>query len=145
MAAKLRLSTPPGSSPPATRSTKRHVFRVSSYRMWALKTPTGRSRSCNCLCMCPHRLQFQTGRAHRSIVHAKLPHVNVVCSKDVAHIGPLARENATILNALLRYAKKTVTGFQRAARTLRLTCPVFVTSNTLLNCAQASKLPIRTL
>lgn len=83
-----------------------------------------------------------------SIVRAKLPHLNVVCSKDVAHIGLLERENATILNAsLLRYAKKTVTGFQKAARALHLTCPVFITSNdgTLLNCAQATKLPIRTL
>ncbi|KAG9313373.1 hydantoinase [Chiua virens] len=82
-----------------------------------------------------------------SIVQARLPHLNIVCSKDVAHIGLLERENATILNAsLLRYAKKTVTGFQRAARDLHLTCPVFITSNdgTLLNCAQAAKLPIRT-
>ncbi|KAH0826673.1 hydantoinase [Lanmaoa asiatica] len=82
-----------------------------------------------------------------SIVRAKLPHLHVVCSKDVAHIGLLERENATILNAsLLRYAKKTVTGFQKAARALHLRCPVFITSNdgTLLNCAQAAKLPIRT-
>jgi N-methylhydantoinase A/oxoprolinase/acetone carboxylase beta subunit len=83
-----------------------------------------------------------------SILQAKLPHLNVVCSKDVAHIGLLERENATILNAsLLRYAKKTVTGFQKAARALHLRCPVFISSNdgTLLNCAQAAKLPIRTL
>lgn len=83
-----------------------------------------------------------------SIVRAKLPHINIVCSKDVAHIGLLERENATILNAsLLRYAKKTVTGFQKAARVLHLKCPVFITSNdgTLLSCAQAAKLPIRTL
>ncbi|KAH7886988.1 hydantoinase [Phlebopus sp. FC_14] len=82
-----------------------------------------------------------------SIVRCKLPHIDVVCSKDVAHIGLLERENASILNAsLLRYAKKTVSGFQNAARALRLRCPVFITSNdgTLLNCAQAAQLPIRT-
>ena len=83
-----------------------------------------------------------------SILKERLPHLNIVCSKDVAHIGLLERENATILNAsLLRYAKKTVTGFQKTARALHLRCPVFITSNdgTLLNCAQAAKLPIRTL
>ena len=83
-----------------------------------------------------------------SIVREKLPHVSVVCSKDVAHIGLLERENATILNgSLLRYAKKTVGGFRKAARALHLRCPVFITSNdgTLLSCAQAAKLPIRTL
>jgi len=71
-----------------------------------------------------------------------------VCSKDVAAIGLLERENASILNAaLLRYAKKTVTGFQKAAQALDLHCPVFITSNdgTLLSCAQAARLPIRTL
>jgi len=83
-----------------------------------------------------------------SIVRGKLPNVDIVCSKAVAHIGLLERENATILNAsLLRYAKKTVAGFQRATRALHLRCPVFITSNdgTLLDCAQAAKLPIRTL
>ncbi|KAF8839162.1 putative hydantoinase [Paxillus ammoniavirescens] len=82
-----------------------------------------------------------------SIVRGKLPNIDIVCSKDVAHIGLLERENATILNAsLLRYAKKTVAGFQRATRALHLRCPVFITSNdgTLLDCAQAAKLPIRT-
>lgn len=83
-----------------------------------------------------------------SIVRARLPHLNIVCSRDVAHIGLLERENAAILNAsLLTYAKKTVSGFQKAARALHLRCPVFITSNdgTLLSCAQATKLPIRTL
>ncbi|KAF9225738.1 hydantoinase [Gyrodon lividus] len=82
-----------------------------------------------------------------SIVRGKLPNLDVVCSKDVAHIGLLERENATILNAsLLRYAKKTVAGFQKAARALHIKCPLFITSNdgTLLNCAQAARLPIRT-
>ncbi|KAF8438026.1 hydantoinase [Boletus edulis BED1] len=95
----------------------------------------------------PIDLNFKQEEYVASIVQAKLPHLNIVCSKDVAHIGLLERENATILNAsLLRYAKKTVIGFQKAARVLHLTCPVFITSNdgTLLSCAQAAKLPIRT-
>ncbi|KAI6148587.1 hydantoinase [Pisolithus tinctorius] len=82
-----------------------------------------------------------------SIVHTALSHVDVVCSKDVAHLGLLERENAAILNAsLLRYAKMTVAGFQRATRSLSLKCPVFITSNDgmLLSCAQASQLPVRT-
>lgn len=82
-----------------------------------------------------------------SIVRMALNHVNVVCSKDVAHLGLLERENAAILNAsLLRYAKMTVAGFQRATRSLNLKCPVFITSNDgmLLSCAQASQLPVRT-
>ncbi|KAL4067052.1 hypothetical protein V8B97DRAFT_2025339 [Scleroderma yunnanense] len=82
-----------------------------------------------------------------SIVQSTLKHVRVICSKDVAHIGLLERENAAILNAsLLRYAKKTVSGFQNAARNMRLNCPVFITSNdgTLLSCSEAARLPIRT-
>ncbi|GBE85493.1 hypothetical protein SCP_0800100 [Sparassis crispa] len=82
-----------------------------------------------------------------SIIRELLKDVNVVCSKEVAHIGILERENASILNAsLLRYAKKTVTGFRSAAKALQLQCPVFITSNdgTLLSCEQAAQLPIRT-
>ncbi|KAH9918334.1 Hydantoinase/oxoprolinase-domain-containing protein, partial [Amylocystis lapponica] len=81
------------------------------------------------------------------IIGEQLSGVDVVCSKDVAHIGLLERENAAILNAsLLRHAKKTIAGFQNAARALDLKCPVFITSNdgTLLSCAQAARLPIRT-
>ncbi|KIM59617.1 hypothetical protein SCLCIDRAFT_27170 [Scleroderma citrinum Foug A] len=59
-----------------------------------------------------------------SLVCNALKDVDVVCSKDVAHIGLLERENAAILNAsLLRYMKKTVSGFQHAARNMRLNCP----------------------
>ncbi|KAG6333941.1 hypothetical protein ID866_5152 [Astraeus odoratus] len=82
-----------------------------------------------------------------SIVRKALKHVVIVCSKEVAHIGLLERENAAILNAsLVRYARKTVSGFQRAARALGLRCPVFITSNDgmLLSCTEAARLPIRT-
>ncbi|KAI6168449.1 hydantoinase [Pisolithus thermaeus] len=82
-----------------------------------------------------------------SIARTALSHVDVVCSKDVAHLGLLERENAAILNAsLLRYAKMTVAGFQRATRSLKLKCPIFITSNDgmLLSCAQASQFPVRT-
>lgn len=83
-----------------------------------------------------------------SLVCNALKHIDVVCSKDVAHIGLLERENAAILNAsLLGYAKRTVSGFQNAARNMRLNCPVFITSNNgmLLSCSEAARLPIRTL
>ncbi|EIW78714.1 hydantoinase [Coniophora puteana RWD-64-598 SS2] len=82
-----------------------------------------------------------------AIVKEQLPHIDIVCSKDVAHIGLLERENAAILNASLqRYARRTVRSFQDAIRALDLKCPVFITSNdgTLLSCAQAAHLPIRT-
>ena len=83
-----------------------------------------------------------------SLVRRALKQVDVVCSKDVANIGLLERENAAILNAsLLRYAKSTISGFQNAARNMRLNCPVFITSNDgmLLSCSEAARLPIKTL
>ena len=98
-----------------------------------------------------------------AIIAEELPKVRTVCSKYVANIGILERENASILNAaLLRYARKTVRSFQSAAVDLKLMCPVFsesvgytsvsiltchaVTGNdgTLLTCEQAAKLPIKT-
>ena len=61
--------------------------------------------------------------------------------------GLLERENASILNAaILRYAKRTVKGFRRAMKGLKLTCPLFLTQNdgTLLDSAAAANIPIRT-
>lgn len=83
-----------------------------------------------------------------SIISNLLPDIDVVCSNEVANIGIIERENASIMNAaLLRYAKKTILGFQQAAKALRLECPIFITSNdgTLMTCKQAARLPIRTL
>jgi N-methylhydantoinase A/oxoprolinase/acetone carboxylase beta subunit len=83
----------------------------------------------------------------RMIVSRELPDVEVICSYEVANIGFLERENASILNAaILKYAKRTVNGFRRAMRSLKLTCPLFLTQNdgTLLDAAAAAKFPIRT-
>lgn len=83
----------------------------------------------------------------RKIVSRELPGVEIVCSHQVANIGFLERENASILNAaILDYAKRTVNGFRRAMKTLNLTCSLFLTQNdgTLLDSASAAKFPIRT-
>ncbi|KAK4895255.1 hypothetical protein LTR27_006598 [Elasticomyces elasticus] len=83
----------------------------------------------------------------KEIVLREMPGADVVVSHEVANIGLLERENASILNAaILRYAKKTVKGFRRAMKTLELTCPLFLTQNdgTLLDSAAAANIPIRT-
>jgi DUF917 family protein len=80
-------------------------------------------------------------------VTRELPGVEVVCSYEVANIGFLERENASVLNAaILDYAKRTVSGFRRAMKALKLTCRLFLTQNdgTLLDSASAAKFPIRT-
>ncbi|ORY25549.1 putative hydantoinase [Naematelia encephala] len=82
-----------------------------------------------------------------SIIKRCIPGIYTSCSKTVANMGMLPRENATILNAsLLPYAESTVVGFRTAVTALGLSCPVFVTGNdgTLLKLEQAAKLPIRT-
>ena len=81
------------------------------------------------------------------IIRQVYPEADVVCSKDVANIGFLERENAAILNAsILPFARQTIRAFQRAIRDLQLDCPVFVTQNdgTILHASAAAKLPIRT-
>jgi N-methylhydantoinase A/oxoprolinase/acetone carboxylase beta subunit len=90
---------------------------------------------------------FQQEEQVRMIISRELPSVEIICSHEVANIGFLERENASILNAaILKYAKRTVNGFRRAMRSLRLTCPLFLTQNdgTLLDAASAAKFPIRT-
>lgn len=84
----------------------------------------------------------------RDIVLRELgPGVDVVCSHEVANIGFLERENASILNAaILAYARKTVGRFRLAMKRLKLACPLFITQNdgTILDSASAAKIPIRT-
>lgn len=90
---------------------------------------------------------FQQENTVRDIVLQEIPGADVVASHEVANIGLLERENASILNAaILKYAKRTVKGFRRAMRALSLTCPLFLTQNdgTLLESAAAAKVPIRT-
>ncbi|KAL3418384.1 hydantoinase [Phlyctema vagabunda] len=72
--------------------------------------------------------------------------VNVVCSREIAGIGLLARENATILNAsIFRFANRTILGFKRAMSRLTLRCPLYLTSNAgqLLSSSEAMKYPVQ--
>lgn len=82
------------------------------------------------------------------LIKAAYPEADICCSKDVANIGFLERENATILNAsILPFARQTILSFQDAiVSQLNLKCPVFVTQNdgTILSASAAARLPIRT-
>ncbi|EOO02161.1 putative hydantoinase protein [Phaeoacremonium minimum UCRPA7] len=81
------------------------------------------------------------------IIQAEIPGCDVVCSKEVANLGFLERENAAILNAsILAFAKKTIRSFQEPIKKLGLHCPVFITQNdgTILSGEMAARLPIRT-
>ncbi|KAL0061493.1 hypothetical protein AAF712_011716 [Marasmius tenuissimus] len=89
--------------------------------------------------------------AARDILQRELGEdVNIVCSRDVAQLGLLERENASILNASIgRFAQKTIQGFRNAMRKLGLSttgCQLYVTQNdgTLTTASAAAKLPIRT-
>jgi N-methylhydantoinase A/oxoprolinase/acetone carboxylase beta subunit len=90
---------------------------------------------------------FQQEQQVQEIVARELPGVDIVCSHEVANIGFLERENASILNAaILRYARRTVSGFRCAMKLLGLQCPLFLTQNdgTLLDSKAAAQYPIRT-
>ncbi|BEJ14153.1 hypothetical protein CspHIS471_0313270 [Cutaneotrichosporon sp. HIS471] len=98
-------------------------------------------------CYSPIDEEFQQEERVGAIIRSEIPNVRVTLSKDVANIGLLQRENATILNAaLLSFAERTVEGFRASTAALDLDCPVFLTSNdgTLMACEQAARLPIRT-
>lgn len=82
-----------------------------------------------------------------SIIRAELPGCDVVCSREVAGLGFLERENAAILNAvILRFARRTIRSFRQSIKRLGMSCPVFVTQNdgTAILDTAASQLPIRT-
>ena len=98
-------------------------------------------------CFSPIDEEFKQEDRVREIVQREIPGADVIASHEVANIGLLERENASILNAaILRYAKRTVKGFRRAMKALKLTCPLFLTQNdgTLLDSAAAANIPIRT-
>ncbi|KAI1779853.1 DUF917-domain-containing protein [Hypoxylon cercidicola] len=91
-------------------------------------------------------VEHQEERA-AAIVRAEIPGCDVVCSKEVANLGFLERENAAILNAsILAFARKTIRSFQEPIKRLGLDCPVFITQNdgTILSGDMAARLPIRT-
>ncbi|KAL5628396.1 hypothetical protein BROUX41_003144 [Berkeleyomyces rouxiae] len=73
------------------------------------------------------------------------PSVNIVCSKDVSGLGLLERENAAILNAsILRFAQRTIYGFQLVMDHLKLNCPLYLTSNSghLLTVEEVMQCPV---
>ena len=95
----------------------------------------------------PIDVLFKQEETAAAIVRDLYPEADVVCSKDVANIGFLERENAAILNAsILSFARHTIHSFQDAITRLGLKCPVFVTQNdgTILPASAAARLPIRT-
>lgn len=82
-----------------------------------------------------------------AIFKNEIPGCDVVCSKDVANLGFIERENAAILNAsILKFARQTIRSFHKPVRALGMHCPVFITQNdgTVLSGDAAAKLPIRT-
>jgi N-methylhydantoinase A/oxoprolinase/acetone carboxylase beta subunit len=95
----------------------------------------------------PIDTHFRQEHQVRKIVLEQLPGADVVCSSEVANMGFLERENASILNAsILKFARRTITGFKAAMRRLQLECPLYLTQNdgTLIDAAAAARLPIRT-
>lgn len=91
-------------------------------------------------------VELQEERA-ADIIRSEIPGCDVVCSKEVANLGFLERENAAILNAsILPFARKTIRSFHEPIKKLGLSCPVFITQNdgTVLSGELAARLPIRT-
>lgn len=95
----------------------------------------------------PIDLIYKQEETAAEIIRSIYPEANVVCSKEVANIGFLERENAAVLNAsILPFARRTIHSFQEAVSRLNLKCPVFVTQNdgTILPASAAARVPIRT-
>lgn len=83
----------------------------------------------------------------RDIIAKSIPDADIVCSHEVANLSFMERENAAILNAsILKFARRTIRGFQSVVERLGLSCGVFLTQNdgTLVDVFQAARLPIRT-
>ena len=58
----------------------------------------------------------------RDILRSYLGNVNITLSRDVAGIGFIERENATILNAtILPFAKRTIAQFKQSLKGLDIT------------------------
>jgi N-methylhydantoinase A/oxoprolinase/acetone carboxylase beta subunit len=83
----------------------------------------------------------------KKIIQDHIPDADVVCSRDVGRVGFIERENAAVLNgSILRFAKRTIEGFQRAVSDLGLDCPLYLTQNdgTVTEAAAAMLTPIKT-
>ncbi|KDR80342.1 hypothetical protein GALMADRAFT_242719 [Galerina marginata CBS 339.88] len=73
--------------------------------------------------------------------------VNIICSRDVGHVGFVERENASILNgSIMSFARRTIRGYKRAMKRLGLKCPLYLTQNdgTLTTAEEGARLPIKT-
>ncbi|ORY87023.1 hypothetical protein BCR37DRAFT_390741 [Protomyces lactucae-debilis] len=83
----------------------------------------------------------------REIMSQEVPELVIVCSRDIANVGLLERENAAILNAsILRFAQRTIRGFKAVLKRLDLSCGLYLTQNdgTIVSGTIAAKLPIKT-
>jgi N-methylhydantoinase A/oxoprolinase/acetone carboxylase beta subunit len=90
---------------------------------------------------------FHQEQRVRDIIMREIPSAVVVCSSEIANLGFLERENASILNTSInRFARKTIREFKRAMRRLDLRCALYLTQNdgTLIDADTAARLPIRT-
>ncbi|KAF2160900.1 hypothetical protein M409DRAFT_37650 [Zasmidium cellare ATCC 36951] len=90
---------------------------------------------------------LRTNQEYRvyDLIHRRLPHVAVVCSSDIANLGLLERENASILNAAVyHFAKHTIRRCQYANLKLGLACPLYLTQNDGTMVEASSAQPIRT-
>ncbi|CAM1505875.1 Fc.00g115120.m01.CDS01 [Cosmosporella sp. VM-42] len=83
----------------------------------------------------------------KRILQQQIPGIDVVCSRDIGRVGFVERENAAILNgSILKFARRTISGFQRAISDLGLHCPLYLTQNdgTIMEAAAATLAPIKT-
>jgi N-methylhydantoinase A/oxoprolinase/acetone carboxylase beta subunit len=90
---------------------------------------------------------FQQEQRVRDIIKREIPGAVVVCSSEIANLGFLERENASILNASInRFARRTIREFKMAMKRLNLRCGLYLTQNdgTLIDADTAARLPIRT-
>lgn len=95
----------------------------------------------------PIDVLFKQEETAAAIIRDLYPEADVVCSKGVANIGFLERENTAILNSsILSFARHTIRAFQNAVLRLGLQCPLFITQNdgTILPARAAARLPLRT-
>jgi DUF917 family protein/N-methylhydantoinase A/oxoprolinase/acetone carboxylase beta subunit len=75
------------------------------------------------------------------------PEASYTLSHQVAHLGLLERENAAILNEALKpLSGLTISAFQDALKSLKLSCPLYLTQNdgTLISSALTREFPIFT-
>jgi N-methylhydantoinase A/oxoprolinase/acetone carboxylase beta subunit/DUF917 family protein len=91
--------------------------------------------------------EFRQEETARKIMLEEVPELIIICSRDIANVGLLERENAAILNAsILRFARKTIRGFKAVLKRLDLSCGLYLTQNdgTIVSGTMAAQVPIKT-